>query len=491
MITLVSQPQDLQPTFNQMIIAVTGSFQTQPNFQFVADISVDGASQSRLKVPVNPDGYGVFDVHRHLENRLTFDFNPTWTGLNIATNSIISYDMDFAEEFRYEFEFWDNAFTTGGFLGFIGATGGSQPLFSVGDQIEVQQDPVPTNFEYNGITTITGITFSSPYWIIITSKPFLQSTPPEGGTIRLANFKLTNIETKNLFTKKYAWNGVFGFQDRINYTETTYIPNTTTPAKWVTNVPQGWEMDINERMWLLSYKTSNNQQKDLMVETNRGQFRIQSSFSTGVASNYNLRMISNAVGPWNLINGTASFQPIGPATFPIIDADTVTYSVWYRNQTLQQDTETMTFKIKRDCTRYEKIQLVFMDKLGSFIPFTFDRVNKNTKNITRTEWQQHYGKYAPAQQSWNYNTWDRGRSTLDIRVDEAFTITSNWVDQVQSNFLMELFESPEVYWINENGLTQAINLTINNIERKQTRNEQIINYTLTFVLANKDPKQRT
>jgi hypothetical protein len=487
-ISIVKQPQDLMPAYNQMIIAVTGSNQTSPNYQFVADLFIAGTQASRIKVPVNPEGYGIFDIHRHIENAVSFDFNPNWNYMNIATNSFTTYSISFSEEFYFEWEFFDNEFTPGNALGFRGPTGGPEPLFNVGDNIWVNQEAPFTYSQYQGEAEITDIQFitASNYWLIITDKEFLGSTPPNGGTISLANYQLTTVPATASITNKFAWNGVFGFLDFIDYDENNYIPNPSTPSQWLTNVPDEYEVTLDSRMWLLSYKNATNQQKDLMIQSNNGLFRFTSPFSTGLD---NERVISNAIGPWNLINATASLQVVSGA-FPVISNSTATYSVWLRNQILQQDTETKVFKISRRCSRYEKIQLNFMDKGGSFIPFTFDLVNKHTKNITRTEYQQIYGRYAPAAQAWEYNTWDRGKRNLDTIVIDRFTINSNWLNQSTSDFLMTLFESPEVYWIKEDGTTVAINLTISDVERKQTINDQLVNYTATFELSNKDNKQR-
>ena len=67
---------------------------------------------------------------------------------------------------------------------------------------------------------------------------------------------------------------------------------------------------------------------------------------------------------------------------------------------------------------------------------------------------------------------------------------SDWVNQSTSDYLMELFESPEVYWIKEDGTTIAIDITNTTVERKQVINDQVINYTLEFVVAQKDMKQK-
>lgn len=483
-ITIHKQPQELTPVYNQMVIAVTGSYQTQPNYQFVASLYVDGTLASNIKVPVNPDGYGVFDIQRHVENQVTHTFEPDYLGWTQAVASVATYSVNFSEEFRYEWRFIDNAFDNGS-LAFVGITGSSEPLFNVGDQIVVAQDGGFTNYSYEGSSYIIGITLSGSNWVITTDKSFGSNSPAEGGTISLANYALTTVAGGATISTQFAWNGVYSWLDFINYDYTDYVPDTGTPCQWLTNVPDNWEVGTQSRMRLQLYKNAANQQKDLLVQTNRGIYRL-TGYSTG---SDNDRITQIGVGPWDIINGSASFIT-GTSSYPIFDDNTATYSVWVRNQILQQDTETKVFKLKDWCSRYEQIQLVFMDKLGSFVPYTFNKVNRHTKQMTRTDYQQIYGSYAPSSQAWEYNSWDRGRKRLDLVVNDVYVINSDWVTQTTSDYLMELFESPEVFWIKEDGTTIAITITDQSVERKQTINDQIINYTLTFELSNKSNTQR-
>ena len=492
-VSIIKQPSELQPVYNQMVIAVTGSYQNQPNHNFVSTLQVNGVTASRLKVPTNPEGYGVFDIHKHVENRVEYNFDPSAVGLNPATNSFATYSLSFAEEFRYEFEFYDNQFTTGAFIGFIGLSGGSQPLFTTGDEIVVNQTAPFTNASYEGTAIVTEIQFitASNAWLVNTNKSFGVNTPPEGGFIYLSNFRLTTVGSTSSISKQFAWNGVYSHLDFINFDPTPFVPDSTTPAKWMTSIKTNTELDRDERMWLMAYKNADNQQKDLMIQTNNGTYRITSLYSAGVSTNDSYRFIHAAVGPWHLINATSSFTAIGTASFPMIDSNTKEYSVFYRNQILQQDTETLTFKLKSKCSKYEKIQLVFLDKLGSFIPFTFNLVSRKNKDIKRTDYSEITGQYAPASQAWDYKSYDRGKKVLNIMVNEVYSITSDWVKQSESDYLMDLFESPEVYWITEDGTTIAINITSNAIEHKKTINDQIINYTLTFELSFKNNYQKS
>ena len=475
-ITIFKQPQILTPTYNPMVIAVNSNLQTQESFQFVADIYVRGDKVTTMKVPVNPQGYGVFDIQRHVENEITFDFNPNDTGFTRATNSGATYSVNFKEEYRYFFNFFDNVFITGGFVGFAGFSGGSQPIFVVGDQIVIEQTSLtPTNPQYNGLATVTNVTQMTIggilRWVVVTDKAFGASSPPQGGKISLSNFRLSTFNATASVTKRDAFNGVLDFYDETQWDGAIY--DMSGNGEFLTSVENGYSMLETDKMWLNFYQKSMSVSKLAVVNDSGVISFINNSFSNNV-SDLN-RFLKVGVGP-------AQILPItGPTAF---------YDIYLADSINASLSKILRFNIKKKCSKFEKIQIVFMDKLGSFIPYTFNMLNKEERSITRSNYQQIYGKYAPAQQNWVYNSWDRGKKSLDTVVVETYTINSDWMNQSESNLMMILAESPEVYWIREDGLAFAINLTVSNIERKQVINDQIINYTMTFELSNKNNKQR-
>jgi hypothetical protein len=484
-ITIFKQPQLLTPTYNPMIISVNSNLQTQESFQFVADITVRGNLVTTMKVPVNPQGFGVFDIQRHVENEISFDFNPTVTGIQRAQLSGATYSVNFKEEYRYFFNFVDNSFVAGGFVGFYGIPNGPQPVFVIGDEIVIEQtSPTPTNPQYNGLATITNISQitvgGSQRWLITTNKPFGASSPQEGGKISLSNFRLTQFPVASTVTKRDAFNGVLDFYDELSWNNLEYMMSPNGEKKFLTNIFSGYKMFSGDKMWLNFY------QRDFAVvrlaarDDAGNTIYINNSFTT-VSNDLN-RLLRVAVGP-------AQILPIFDITFPSLTPVSF-YDIWLEDVSGERMSEELRFIVKDKCSRYEKIQLVFMDKLGSFIPYTFNMVNKHNVNITKSNYQQIYGRYAPASQNWVYNSWDRGKKSLDTVVVERFTINSDWMDQETSDLMITLAESPEVYWIKEDGLTVAINLTVNDVERKQTINDQIVNYTMTFELSNKNNKQR-
>jgi hypothetical protein len=494
-ITIRTQPPLLTPVYNPMIIAATSSNQSEESFSFVADIRARGTLVTRMKVPVNPEGFGVFDIQRHIENSVSYDFNPSVNYFAVATQSMATYSVQFSEEFRYFFNFYDNTFLPGGKVGFIGFLGGTQPLFSVDQEIVIDQTATtPTNPSYDGIAKITGITQSNILgdglrWSINTDKDYGVSSPVEGGKISLANFQLTTVSVTASIPESDAFNGVLSFLDEQTWNYTNYMATSTAPfGKFLTSAPDGYELDINDRMWLNLYQRTNSSTNFLEIETNNGTYRVTNTFNTPATIDQQ-RLLRVGVGPYQLTTATSSLTVVS-GTLPVITSTTKEIKILTKNAGGTQTIATKTFKVKDKCSKYEKIQLVFLDKLGSFIPFTFELVNKHNLNITRADYQQHYGQYAPASNNWKYNTWDRGKKSLDTQVVESYTINSNWVNQSTSDYLMELFTSPEVYWIKENGITIAISITSNQTERKQTINDQIINYQITFEVSNKNNQQR-
>lgn len=484
-LTFKVQPQELMPVYNPIIIVATSSQQTQLNYQLVSSIYCRGSLVTKMKTPVNPEGYMVVDLHKHLENRISFDFYPGLTGFNIATQSMATYSVTFADEFRQQWAFIDNSFYTigaTGYAGFVGPVGGPQPYYNVNDEIYISQDTPYTNASYNGVHKVTSVTQSGGQWIVKTDALWGSSTGAEGGTITYANFGLTTLSTTYSVTGKYAFNGVRSFTEFIDWDYLDWEATQTAPyGKFLTNMPDGYKLDIDASLYLNMYSNTSGDVRTLKVKTNNGTYSIINPYYAITTAQQ--RLVQCNLSPYYLysqgwiddfsfINGEASVE------------------IWVNNGVGLKSIESKIITITNKCSKYEKMELIFMDKMGSFVSYTFNLVNRNNKSINRTDYQQHYGSYAPASQNWTYNTYDRGRKTLDIVVVESFTLNSDWINQTMADYLFELFESPEVYLRKEDGSIIAVNITVAPPERKQVINEQLINYVVTFELSNKNASQR-
>lgn len=490
-LTLRKVPQELMPTYNQVIIVATSSLQTELNYQLVSDVYCRGQKVSRLKTPVNPDGYVITDLHKHLENRVSYDFLISATGFSIATQSFASYSVVFYDEFRHEWDFTDNQYSVIGSTAYAGFISQQTPYFSVGDSIYIEQNAGYAHASYNGIHTILSITQSGLTWSIITDAGWAGSSPVNPGVMVYSTYQLTTLPvgtltiystptqsaTASFFPEKYVFNGVESFVDFISWNYDDYDANTTSLGKFFTNAPDNFFLGTASYLLLNLYQNADDEITSFKVSTNLGTFSITNSF-TSLAPNDQRRFVQINASP-KVFYG-----------FGWINNSTTSMTIWCENKFGQATTERKIFKIGNKCSPYDDYQIIFMDKKGSFVSYIFNRVNREVNNITRADYQQHYGSYAPSSQNWTYNTYDRGRRNIDTVVMKQYTLNSDWVDQATSDYLMELFESPEAYLVQPDGTIVAISITVQSIERKQIINEQIINYTLTFELSNKNMNQR-
>jgi len=101
MITIQQNPSSISPAYNPLVYVVSSNKVTQPNFIFVCDITV-GGDTIRVKHSPDPVGsYGVFDIHRIVENYVSADDLSTGEQGRFSTglNNLVSYQVAFGEEF--------------------------------------------------------------------------------------------------------------------------------------------------------------------------------------------------------------------------------------------------------------------------------------------------------------------------------------------------------------------------------------------------------
>lgn len=489
-ITVEHEGQQLQPVFNPLLITLDSTLKTESSFNFVADILARGITISRIKAPVSPDGYGIFDIQRHLENEIYYDFDPNASGFNPATGIGLTYSLQFSEEFRFYFDYdvamiWDTDY-----VAFGGQISGSAPYLSVGDEVVVKQDSAaPTNLSYNGIWNITGLSYSNAYdggsdfrWFVITDVPFgVTPSSEEGGLISLSNFRLTEVVTTQGITQSYGVGMVRSFTDFISWNVGDWKPAAGSDAKFLTDAPNNFEIDTDSLMFLNIFDPDDIVDS-IKIDTTNGSFGITNSVT---ATN---GFVQVAVGPSTLTSVTAS-TVVYSGALPVISGSSETMVIRCYDVAGVEVTASKTYSVVSKCSKFDKIHFCFVDKGGSIVPWLFNLKNRNNKGFERTNYNQKYGQYSDSTKSWTWNTWDHGSKVLDIVTSDRYVVTTDWLDQNHSNYFMQLLESPCV-WAKIDGNWLAVNLLDAGVERKQTKNDLIINYTIEFELSVKNNNMR-
>ncbi len=102
-ITKITVPNQISSANNQVIYKISSSNTAQPNFNFVADVTVSGYGgiAARLKYPVQPSSTQLqFDIGNVLKNYVSINFiNSFGSDITGAFNTTAQYFVDFREQY--------------------------------------------------------------------------------------------------------------------------------------------------------------------------------------------------------------------------------------------------------------------------------------------------------------------------------------------------------------------------------------------------------
>jgi len=111
-----------------------------------------------------------------------------------------------------------------------------------------------------------------------------------------------------------------------------------------------------------------------------------------------------------------------------------------------------TFSLNTECSQYPTVRLHWMNKLGGFDTFNF---NKNTINAMDIERKQ-FKAPLPI----GYSKQDRLKTNYNTTINDKISINSDWITETESTLLEELATSPVIYL--ERSATEFIAVNITN-----------------------------
>ena len=496
--TIKVKPLGVAPTYNETIVVLESTNIQSSNFKWLVDIykGVDTDPEytllSSIVILPNPDGYGVIDFHRHIENNISTDFYPADIDgvINRIEGSGLKWSFKVTEQFdNVVWRFDDNQTNLGANVAFNADASLIQHPFITGDKVTILQDTGFTHSEYNA-SDVT-LTYSDEY-TVITDITKLSDTPIEAGLMTLDDKGTRTIE--QVFTTGettiYSFNGALTFQGFRNWVAADYNMNSTSPTttKFLTEIPRTYNVTLNDRVWLNGLQNDATNPPILgYITTDNGTYGVDNQYN---ATGQNF-LVQHKIGPKDLTETTDTSLVALTGALPAVDSNTT--FITYTQNILPIGTEvseTITLNIVDDCSKHDSIRFFFMDKLGSYLPITFNKVSKNNITNTRSNYRQNYGNYDATANAWGYTTYDRGNITYDLVSKEVVTCTSDWMNEDGVSMVTSMLNSPIVYIQDANGDYVAITITTNSYEVKKTVNDKLINYTISFEYASTNTNQR-
>jgi hypothetical protein len=487
-ITQESIPDRFTPVNNPVVFSYLSTNVGQSGFTYVLDIYSANTSTrfARLTPPAIPIyNYGYANFSRILNSFVSSNFDPTYKKIIHPVESHVNYQVRAGEQYIYFFNFFDSQyagsfFPSSPFSGqtILSSNTGQVHYFVTGDTVFVSQPSGP--YDQNSYTVVAVPNSTS----IIIGANFVGSAVLSGSAV-YTDYRRTvfpNIYTSS--TVYTASNAAYAPEDWLSYSYLQYDMNSTTPGKFFTDVYQVYKVRLDSYMGLNFFSTTSTSGATILrVETRDNSGNTQGVYNINRSGTGFFRMYQAMVGPYNLNLVLSGDVSIISGTLPIVKTDTKFYSAYTLSSASAITSEVRTFEIDSTCYKYDNIQLVFMDRKGSFIPFNFELASRKNVTVTRTNYKRSLGQIG-SDGRYGYNSYDRGTTSINNTLDYEYIINSNWMTDAQSVFFEEIITSPEVYWYKNSTTWIAVTVSTNDLEVKRKVNGNLIQYEMKFKVAN-------
>ena len=292
---------------------------------------------------------------------------------------------------------------------------------------------------------------------------------------------LTQFPDLTIDSTRYAWNGSWTYEDEATLGYLTYMLTNDT-RKFLTKAPATIKTMDDASGWLYFLHDTSPAIQVFHVETFNasggllGKWEIKNPLTFADTGERLGKVVAH---PYSLNNIDNTELALGVQ--PIITDDTASYTIHAKQSTGTQLSEKKTFVIQDRC-KYQRWNLIFINRNGGFDSFVFTLVNKLSDSITRTLYEKEpnrvtsLGNY-PISQA------DRQKSVFFTRSVPRRLMNSNWLTEAESSWLEELMSTPIAWLEDENNNLIAVRVTNNSWQEEKRVNTKLFQAQVTVELA--------
>jgi hypothetical protein len=490
-ITITARPRtSQQAAYNPIVYEFDSTQKNQPGFRYIVELFnlFTGQKITEFRIaPAPVHGRGYVDVSKILSNFV--DKSLQFQSVYNATNStMINYSARFGEEFQLNWVFNDYIFSAGSIAlttdsafgaGFSNAT----HSFSVGDQIFIQMNTTynDNRDNLNGYFTVTEILSNKT---IVINLPFsvVGSGPASPGKITYADGRKTRL--LNLANTGKTPQQAFNMALDLDELKQTLDSNNwnwllNSPSKeLLTDLPDEYPMHLTQFGYAHAYDNDNNNAFWMYVENSEGEVfrKIISTGGTSLVRGF-------SYGPGNI----GTLIPV-TGVLPLIKPVTKWYKFWTANGADVRTSKEYTINVDRRCL-IEPIQILFMDRKGSWSTFMFDLRQKRRLTTEKKSYRKEFGRIQTGSPT-NWATFDKtdqGLINYTSRGQLKYELNTNWLDDSENIYFEQLLTSPYTYVNFGDGAWKACIVEDGQFETELQRNRRLIRRTISITPAIEDP----
>ena len=431
---------------SDLVFTVTSSQASQPQFQFVADLTLSGSSTvlQRIKQQPNPSSFGVFDFGQIVGSYL--DSDNLWKTPKFATasNAAKRFNFRFGEEYGTS--------TSSSVTLYTGvATNVGAPAVSASTYIYMLNGLVEPNNAIN--------------WNWPSASYYSDVTTPTGGNDTIqAQFALTYAPiTKSV--------------QRTEYETISLINGNFNGSTTVAQDIYGLQVDQYDSAGV-------NISSSLIYNTfgEGGGPRANDSEEWSVVAadqTAGTQLLTMGIGPANL---SSSGYPISSSC-----AYYTVKAVMQDSPSTPDTTNYFTFRrynIEGPACGYDGVRFAWKNEFGVWDYYTFTLQSDSLFAIERNSFEQSFVDFSTTSKTVAYNRERRGSNQFYNDLDQTQTANSNWLTQAEADWLRELFFSANVFQQVGTEFFPVVISSANVVEKTNPRAQKIFQYLIEFKPAN-------
>jgi len=280
-------------------------------------------------------------------------------------------------------------------------------------------------------------------------------------------------------SSRKAFNASLEKRPFINWDVTEYELDGIT-KKFLTNMPDNHKVSINSHGWLYYLDDP------AITFINVNVFDLNGSPLAGAkidvtASSSDIQYVPSS--PASLNNIDVANLLVGAQ--PIIDSTVGSYEIQARG--VGSYSETRTFVLEESC-KYNTNTLIFQNNLGAFDSFTFYLGDMSMTDIERKDMKVNVDTVVGNDIVYSMN--EREKVTYYTKKSETIKLMSDWISEEESNWLLELMSSPEIYLQEGNELTAVAKIKATNYTKKKVVRDKLFKIEVELELGYDDYRQR-
>lgn len=293
------------------------------------------------------------------------------------------------------------------------------------------------------------------------------------------------VEHPNITSDRYvyAWNGIVDYLKFQSYSEGNYLASNNKVLNYY-NSDLVRKIQMNQMSWIYAIqKNVTDYSSGIITAYNSAnavirQCSVINPFNNGAVDNDKFIRFGCGTSNLNYISsGVVDYVGSGN----IIPTNTSYYEVFLGGNSVSK---TFRFNIEDSDCKYTTYRLHWLNKLGAYESFNFNKKNYIDTDINKSNYKRITGGLTSAS-AFGYNISDRGTRTFNNELKDTLHLKSDWLSDQEYILLQSLIESPEIYieTLVYNGDTYTlvpVTCTDKKFKQKTILNDKVYNLDITL-----------